>query len=272
MHTLTVTGKNENGQPDTGDPVLVVNAADWRMFGDPIESENVFYHGAAKFSVPAGTYWAIGYFDSGPATRMDILPQFTVQGDTTVRLAARAASSKVAMVTPRPSAEQFFTTLIVRGGLHGTSFAVDNGGFPVTYQPDRARPTVGHATGLHARVAGVARRGVRPSRIPIGWRWPGRPTHPLPALCDQPGRTGDPSTTTTTRPRQAPDMRAATRSRWARDSLRSHPKTLRAKLPGTQTEYVSAGPSVLWRAGTCRPAGSMPPASSEGRRSGPGSS
>jgi hypothetical protein len=60
MHTLTVTGTDLAGQPDTGDLVSVFNVDNLLKFGDPVETTNVFYDGSAKFSVPAGHYMAIG--------------------------------------------------------------------------------------------------------------------------------------------------------------------------------------------------------------------
>ena len=83
MHELTVTGTNQAGRPDTGDEVVVLNAADWRTFGDPVEAVSTFYHGSARYSVPAGTYWAFAWFagtgKSAATLRMDVLPQFTVR-------------------------------------------------------------------------------------------------------------------------------------------------------------------------------------------------
>jgi hypothetical protein len=54
METLTVTGTNSAGKPDTGDEVLVFNADNGDRFSDLNASISLFYHGTAKFSVPAG--------------------------------------------------------------------------------------------------------------------------------------------------------------------------------------------------------------------------
>jgi len=106
MHTLTVTGTNPAGKRDTGDFVVVFNVND----PDALPSfDSVFFHGTAKYSVPSGTYWAIGSFfqtfDHGRLAnlRMDVLPQFTVRGNRTIHLDARAATSKIAIDTPRPA-------------------------------------------------------------------------------------------------------------------------------------------------------------------------
>ena len=151
MHELTVTGTNEAGRPDTGDEVVVVNAANWHTFGDPIESDNVFYHGVSKFSVPAGTYWAFAWFAGTGKTaddlRMDILPQFTVTGQhTQVHLAARAATSELGAVTPRPSALAGFAFQVTRSGLDHTAYAAGVFGFPgirLWVNQTTRRPTIG---------------------------------------------------------------------------------------------------------------------------------
>ena len=58
MHTLTVTGTSLAGRPDSGDVVDVFNVNDLAAF----DSGGSFYRGTAKFSVPSGTYWALGSF------------------------------------------------------------------------------------------------------------------------------------------------------------------------------------------------------------------
>src|SRR5262249_32248893 len=111
MKTLTFTGTNLAGKPDTGDLVIIVNVDDSSRL-DGGYSLADFSHGIAKFSVPAGHYLPIGvFFGSSSAGApfpvrhgLDVLPQFAVTGNTTVRVAARAADSKVTMVTPRPAA------------------------------------------------------------------------------------------------------------------------------------------------------------------------
>jgi hypothetical protein len=117
MHTLTVTAANLAGRPDTGDGVLVFNADNASLFSDPVESFNLFDHGATRFSVPAGHYWAIGIFPAqlrsklGPAVHSVVLPEVTVSRNVTVHMAARSASSQVRMVTPRPSVPNLFDVI-----------------------------------------------------------------------------------------------------------------------------------------------------------------
>jgi hypothetical protein len=106
MRTLTVTGTDLAGRPDTGDLVYVINVDNIGRFSDPDESQNVFYHGSARFSVPAGHYLAIATFYSGTRlTNWHVVarPQFTVSGPATaVHLDARTATSRLQWVTPRP--------------------------------------------------------------------------------------------------------------------------------------------------------------------------
>ena len=115
MHTLTVTGTDLAGRPDTGDIVCVINVDNIGRFSDPAESQSVFYHGSARFSVPAGHYMAIATFYSFTGTKLTgfhvvARPQFTVSGPaTTVHLDARTATSRLQWVTPRPVARPPFT-------------------------------------------------------------------------------------------------------------------------------------------------------------------
>jgi hypothetical protein len=112
-----------------------------------------FQHGSATFSVPAGHYLAIGEFVTGTrahlALRLDVLPQFTVTGDTTVHTAARSASSRVTVATRRPATLQNVTFTLIRTGHTGQaksslSFtAFTYGGMPVWVSPVSRRPTAG---------------------------------------------------------------------------------------------------------------------------------
>jgi hypothetical protein len=126
MHTLTVTGSNLQGRPDTGDIVDVFNVDDPARL-DENAGVNLFDHGVARYSVPSGHYWAIGFFvqdtrHNSAIVRAVFLPQFTV-GDknAAAHIAERAATSRVTMVTPRPATLQALTLTVIRGGRHGSS-------------------------------------------------------------------------------------------------------------------------------------------------------
>ena len=107
MHTVTVKGTNLAGRPDTGDTVDLFDV-DSTLYESQIGSFSVFYHGIAKYSVPAGHYLAVAYFTEFSHAeiagfRLVTLPQFTVAANTTVVLDERTANSRVEFVTPRPS-------------------------------------------------------------------------------------------------------------------------------------------------------------------------
>ena len=150
MHTLTVTGTNLAGQPDTGDLVSVFNVDNLLKFGDPVETTNVFDDGSVKFSVPAGNYTAIGlFFDISGTTftgfRTVTLPQFTVAGDTTVAVDEPTATDQVQMVTPQPTVTQDATLTIYRTTGNGDLLedGFDAGNVPLWTNETTQAPTVG---------------------------------------------------------------------------------------------------------------------------------
>jgi hypothetical protein len=173
LHTLTVTGTNLAGKPDTGDLVLLMNVDNTNLFNPGMNlgvgaGRNFFYKGETKFSVPAGHYFAFGLF-AFPFSRSQallhvvVLPQFTVAGDsTTVAMAARAATSKITMVTPRAATPLATGFGLVRAGARGPLFSLDfsTRGTPLWVSPTTARPTVG-TLGSFANQVLVAPKGHR---------------------------------------------------------------------------------------------------------------
>jgi hypothetical protein len=165
MHTLTMTGANFAGRPDTGDEVDVFNVDNLAEFGDMNESSNFFDHGSAKFSVPAGHYMAVGLFFDTPAFRVVTLPQFTVAGDTTAAVDERTATNHVQMLTPRPAVTQGLILTFRRTAANGDviAFGVDTVPFnPPLWTNRTTRPvTVGTlrtiTTGYLTSPAGASR-------------------------------------------------------------------------------------------------------------------
>ena len=150
MHTLTVTGTNLAGKPDTGDLVMIFNADNSNRFADPVESANVFDHGVTKFSVPAGHYWAIGAFltvlkNHEFESRVPILPQFTVSANTTVHIDERTADSLIGVKTPRAAVPVDQTLELRRPGAAGPAVSMwwFGGYSPLFISPTTRRPTVG---------------------------------------------------------------------------------------------------------------------------------
>ena len=175
MHTLTVTGNYRDGRPDTGDLVLLANVDNSGRL-DFIDSMAAFFHGIAKFSVPAGHYFAIGFFFGSaaggvpfPTTHgLNVAPQFTVAGNTRLRLNERTASSRITMVTPRPASVRDTAFVIFRrprtGPLQSFGFANFRwlgGNAPIWVSPTgkaSKRPSIGSmATVVDQRLAGPAR-------------------------------------------------------------------------------------------------------------------
>jgi hypothetical protein len=153
--TITVTGTDLNGKPDTGGLVFAGDVDDEDL---PSPDLGSFSNGTATFTGPPGTYWALAVFTQRSAsgkvlsTRMDVLPQVKVTGNTTVHLKARAATSKITMATPRPAITQTNTLTLVRAAPHATvsapspligSFAYTSG-VPLWVSPVRRPP--GHGT------------------------------------------------------------------------------------------------------------------------------
>ncbi len=150
MHTLTVTGTNLAGKPDTGDVVFVFDADNAQRYDDPVESQSFFDHGTAKFSVPAGNFWALGIFQgpihgkAAPAAYSVIVPQITASRNVTVHMAARSADSKVQMVTPRPSVPTFNLNVELRHPTPAGSVAdFWYIGGPLYFSPTTQRPAAG---------------------------------------------------------------------------------------------------------------------------------
>lgn len=150
MHVLTVTATNIAGQPDTGDVVFVLNQDNSTLFGDPNESENDFYQGSTKFSVPAGNYVAFGlFFDPSGAIRFAVLPQVSVPSSasaTTVAMAESAASSKITFATPQPARVTDVQLSLLAQSAAGSAseFTFDNSNIPTYLSPTSSGPAAGH--------------------------------------------------------------------------------------------------------------------------------
>ncbi len=146
LRALTVTGTDVHGKPDTGDSVFVINVDNMNKFGDPIESQSIFYHGAARFAVPAGHYFAAALF-SDPTfsySRLDVLPQFTVRGPrAAAHLAALAASSEVSATTARRSVSKLASFTLTRSDALGNQVGFSLTGPNLRVSPTTRKPAAG---------------------------------------------------------------------------------------------------------------------------------
>ncbi|WP_328606843.1 hypothetical protein OG943_44305 [Amycolatopsis sp. NBC_00345] len=143
MNTVTLAANEIDGKPsDTGLAVLY-NNDDATLF-DGNEASNTYYGGVAKFSAPAGNYSAFSVFFTTGAdgsvteVREVVNPELTVKGDTTVRMDAARATSKVTWVTPRPALLDDNGFFIRRAAKTGPALTLDydaGPGVPVWVSP-----------------------------------------------------------------------------------------------------------------------------------------
>jgi hypothetical protein len=249
MHTLTVTATDLSGKPDNGDGAWVLNAGNLAAFSDPIEIFSSFYHGVAKFSVPAGHYWVMGEFDSftsaGGVTRLDVPPEVTVGRDITVHVAERGASSQITMVTPRPAVPEGVRFAAILGDLHGSTGGVEwyNNPGSLWVSPMTRKPAVGtlHSSAFQQLISPPGAAG-----IPYAYNLDfAGPAGIIPAQHYQ----VQPSSLATVTDRYYQDVPST--GDWL--AFGAFPKEALIgfilgplALPGTQTQYFSTAPDLLW--------------------------
>jgi hypothetical protein len=192
--TLTVTGTTIGGQPADGqeDVVWLASADNPDSFNDFGSSQSMFHDGVTHLRVPPGHYWAIGDFTKNlPKEQswdeyLDVLPEFTVSGDTTVHLAAAAATSQLQTVTPRPAIEGYSTFQFIRTATAGPAVSIGwletDGGpkipAPQLYiSPTHAVPATGKlATVTTEELGSTAQPGTSRYLYEVGYQSAGRVT------------------------------------------------------------------------------------------------
>jgi hypothetical protein len=152
LYVLTAKGIALNGKPDTGDSIDVFNTDNFDYFSSPFESNNFFYHGTAKYSLPAGHYGSIALFTDVDSTgrpvdwRLVVNPAFTVKGDTTMTSDERKSSSAITATTPRPAVldnTSWTLTFTDATKLTFTNIYDAGSGFPVYVNPVVSHPAAG---------------------------------------------------------------------------------------------------------------------------------
>lgn len=250
MHTLTVRGTNLAGRPDTGDEVTVWNVTDFGKFGDLTENFSAFYHGTARFSVPAGIYWAFGGFATPAGFRLDVLPQFTVRRDTTVAAGARAADSKITFVTPRPAVDAGATSFALRrGGRRGAVSWFFGGSGAMWVNQVSQRPSAGFLySATSTQLVSPKGRGT-PYTYALDFPSP-------PGTISSQHFVVRPGDLATVRERLYQDPPkdggwltfGGTPAQFRTTGFSGTSTPLR--MPGTQTLYLTARPASLWQTGT----------------------
>jgi hypothetical protein len=252
MHALTMTGSDLRGKPDNGDVVLVINADNLATFGDGNENFNVFFRGTAKYSVPAGHYWAIGDFVNFTATssseRLVVLPQFTVSGQhTRIGMAERSASSQITTVTARPAVSQLTSLTLIRGALHGpaVSLGFTDLGMSQWVSPTTVKPTVGTLQSFtSAQLTSPPAAAGPPYAYNLAFQGPD-------GIIPDQHFVVSPASLATVNERYFQDVPLT--GAWS--TFGGFPGQLQGfvislffpiRLPGLQTQYMSAGPDIVW--------------------------
>jgi hypothetical protein len=257
LHTLSVTGTNLAGKADTGDVVFVFNADDSARFGDLNENMNFFYKGTAGFSVPAGHYWALTDFidvsakGQPAAERVVVLPQFTVSRDTSVLVAERAADSRIALSTPRPSVlkgTEFDLRRVPRAGFTVTFAPLEDGTFPLWVSPTSQRPTVGKLQDYTDQWRASPAGSARPYEYDLAYGATG--------IIPPQRRTVARRSLATVHARYYSDVRSAGDvvalglfKPQANDGLFSPFNAFQVRMPQVQTQYVTGNPAISWYEG-----------------------
>jgi hypothetical protein len=253
LHTLTMAATGLSGHPDTGDAVFVLNEDNPARFADPEESFNVFYHGTAKFSVPAGNYWAIGDFLSFNGTtaaeRLVVLPQFTVRRSKTVHFSERAASSQIGFTTARPATLQQSGFTLMRSAGNGTTFTFGffDSGLSQWVSPTTRKPSIGTLRSFTSGQLTSSRSGAN-AAYAYNLNYAG----PLGIIPARQHFDATPASLAAVTEGYVQDVPSA--GGWgAFGGYKAELGLLFAqilpfKLPRTQTQYFTANPSLAWSA------------------------
>ncbi len=267
MHTLIVSGTDLSGSPDTGDVINVYNIDDPVRFGSGFtDSGSYFYHGTARFSVPAGHYYAVADFCCDrSADHVVIVPQFTVSptaATTTLHVTERSATSRISFTTQRSAVLQYESLVVLRQAAEGGGFGQswDAGGmFSLAHSlwvsPTTARPTAGTLQSeTQASLTSPSSARGTPYSYELDFPGP-RGTIPVQHF------TASAANLATIDDQFYQDAKSS--GSWCTVGGYVFPHgasilsclNLPLSLPQDQTQYLSAAPSVVWQASYVSPAG-----------------
>ncbi len=246
MHTLTVTGTTMNGKPDTGDAVFVVDLNSFAALGQGIE--NGFYHGSVKYSVPDGTYCAIGMFFQfrrhSQAFRLDVLPQFTVHGNSAVHLRERATTSEIGFAAPR-RANLLADSLTISRVAPRSGITLGIGGGPgvsLWISPVTRAPTYGS---LHFETAGWL---TSPGHLTVPYAYALSNAEPSGLIPHNQRYAARPRYLATVRENFYQDV-SSTAGSWCTESAASELGACESggvRRPGSLVQYFTASPASQW--------------------------
>jgi hypothetical protein len=259
MRTLSLAVTDANGAPDQGDIAFVYNVDDANRFGDPTEVVSTITGGTAKFSVPDGHYAAVVLFFTTDSTgvltgvRLVSRPEFAVRGDQTLTVGAREATSRITIVTPGPSVPQEGGFAYRRVARTGPSLYVDvqtDPGTPIWVAPTHDPVAVGtlqsYPYGRFTSPPGTAAPYEYQLLMPVAEKTIPAQRYVVRARSVATVYATYYAEVAATGVRQRAGIYGFEASEFA---LRvSHP----LDLPRAQTEYVSAGPDIIWYGGAAR--------------------
>ena len=266
MRTVIVSGTNLAGRPDTGDLISVFNVDDGARLGAGGGSPGVFDHGTARFSVPAGHYTALAEFYSNSGLHL-VVVQFSVgrtAPTTTLHVSARSASSRMTFTTPRPAVlqEDEFSMVRLAARYGGFFYYVYGGrlygGASLWISPTTARPTAGMLqTDSQATLTSPSSARGTPYAYRLDFPAPGGI---VPAQHFSPGA----ASLATVHEHYYQDLKSS--GSWCTLGGYVYPAAFGyislsgcnyfpLRLPQDQTQYLSAGPSVIWQSGYTSPEG-----------------
>ncbi len=255
MHTLTVAGTSVGGKADSGDVVLVFNADNPAKFSDPFESENDFFHGTSRFSVPSGHYWAITDFvtptKNNIAQRLVVAPQFTVTGSTKLRLSAKSATSEITFKTPRRAVTSVSTFTVTRTGKAGGPLSISALAFgaPLWVSPTRTKPTVGTIQSFtYGQLLSPPKAKGTPYVFNLDFAGP-------PGVIPKQHFTATPASLATVNERYFLDSKSDAFWSTSGGFLGQIESEIifsfdEISMPGPQTQYMTGGPAVMWTTST----------------------
>ena len=260
-YTITLTGTNLAGQPDTGDAVFLVNVDNSSITGNPRDTGSAFYQGSTTFSEPAGHYFAIADFvdtsSDGTVTgeRVVTVPQFTVSGNKTVHLDERTADSEISFATPRPAMLQATEYEVVRTPVTGPAISfgfLDQQPTSAWVAPTSTPVTTGALTTYaDGWLTSPASAAAAPYQYNLAYQGPARdPARPVTVAL---------ATLATVHARYfsaVPVSAYLVSTSWFPYQASAFPPDVQrvqqlapfipVSLPQDRTEYFSAGPTLLW--------------------------
>jgi hypothetical protein len=266
MRTVVVSGTNLSGRPDTGDSIDLFNVDVPVRYGLGFFGNNFFYHGTARFSVPAGHYYAVADFCcSGSAEHVVIVPQFTVSATagstTTLHVSERSASSRISFTTARPAVlqDESFQTLRLapNGGGFGNSWEA-GARFSLAHSlwvsPTTIKPTIGSLQS-DTRASLTSPTSARGTPYSYELDYPGTP-----GTIPHQHFTASAANLATIHDQLYQD--AKSKGSWCTLGGYIFPDGvadlsclfLPLSLPQDQTQYLSAAPSVVWNTSISSPA------------------